>query len=100
MRTPADIFDNAYTYIFIIFMGIPATILYNLLAGILRSLGDSKTPVVFLALSSFLNIFLDFALILWFDAGWRGRHRYGGIPGDLWCSLPMLTWPKNIPSSA
>ena len=46
MRTPADIFDNAYTYIFIIFMGIPATILYNLLAGILRSLGDSKTPVV------------------------------------------------------
>ena len=72
MRTPADIFDNAYTYIFIIFMGIPATILYNLLAGILRSLGDSKTPVVFLALSSFLNIFLDFALILWFDAGVAG----------------------------
>ena len=45
---------------------------YNLLAGILRSLGDSKTPVVFLALSSFLNIFLDFALILWFDAGVAG----------------------------
>ena len=46
--------------------------LYNLLAGIIRSLGDSKTPVYFLALSSFLNIFLDFALILWFDTGVAG----------------------------
>lgn len=72
MRTPADIFANANAYIFVIFMGIPATFLYNLLAGVIRSLGDSKTPVYFLALSSFLNIFLDFALILWFDAGVAG----------------------------
>ena len=72
MNTPADIFAGAYWYIFIIFMGIPATFLYNLLAGIIRSLGDSRTPVYFLALSSALNIFLDFALILWFDAGVAG----------------------------
>ena len=72
MQTPADIFDNAYVYIFVIFMGIPATFLYNLLAGIIRSLGDSRTPVYFLALSSVLNIALDFALILWFDAGVAG----------------------------
>ena len=72
MRTPEDIFAGAYAYIFVIFMGIPATFLYNLLAGILRSLGDSRTPVYFLALSSFLNIFLDFALILWFGAGVAG----------------------------
>lgn len=72
MRTPEDIFDNAYAYIFVIFMGIPATFLYNLLAGIIRSLGDSKTPVYFLALSSVLNIALDFALILGFRAGVAG----------------------------
>ena len=72
MRTPSDIFEGAYAYIFVIFMGIPVTFLYNLLAGILRSLGDSRTPVYFLAMSSFLNIFLDFALILWFDAGVAG----------------------------
>ena len=72
MNTPADIFDDAYAYIFLIFMGIPATFLYNLLAGIIRSLGDSRTPVYFLALSSGLNIFLDFALILWFHAGVAG----------------------------
>lgn len=72
MLTPADIFANAYTYIFVIFMGIPATFLYNLLAGVIRSLGDSKTPVYFLALSSVLNILLDFALILGFQAGVAG----------------------------
>lgn len=72
MQTPEDIFFEADAYIFIIFMGIPATFLYNLLSGILRSLGDSRSPVYFLALSSFLNIFLDFALILWFRAGVAG----------------------------
>ena len=72
MRTPADIFDDACAYIFVIFMGIPATFLYNLLAGVIRSLGDSKTPVYFLALSSVLNIALDFALILGFRAGVAG----------------------------
>ena len=72
MRTPSDIFAEANSYIFVIFIGIPVTFLYNLLAGILRSLGDSRTPVYFLALSSFLNIFLDFALILWFNTGVAG----------------------------
>lgn len=72
MQTPADIFDNAYIYILVIFLGIPATFLYNLLAGIIRALGDSKTPVYFLALSSGLNIFLDLALILWFNMGVAG----------------------------
>lgn len=72
MRTPVDIFGDAYAYIFVIFMGIPATFLYNLLAGVIRSLGDSKTPVYFLALSSALNIALDFALILGFQAGVAG----------------------------
>ena len=72
MDTPEDIFSDAYRYIFIIFMGIPATYLYNLLAGIIRSLGDSRTPVYFLALSSVLNIALDLALILWCGLGVAG----------------------------
>ncbi len=72
MRTPEDIFQGAYAYIFVIFMGIPTTFLYNIVAGIIRSLGDSKTPVYFLAMSSFLNILLDFTLILWFHAGVAG----------------------------
>ena len=43
MNTPADIIDGAYCYIFVIFMGIPATFLYNMVSGIIRSLGDSRT---------------------------------------------------------
>ncbi len=72
MDTPADIYADSYRYIFIIFMGIPATFLYNLLAGVLRSLGDSRTPVVFLALSSGLNIALDVTLILYGGMGVAG----------------------------
>lgn len=59
MNTPEEIFEYAYIYIVIIFWGIPCTFLYNILAAIIRSLGDSKTPVIFLAVSSVLNIALD-----------------------------------------
>ena len=72
MKTPADLFEGANAYIFIIFMGIPAVFLYNLLASIIRSLGDSRTPVYFLALSAGLNMVLDLMFILWFQAGVAG----------------------------
>lgn len=72
MNTPEDVFEYAYRYIFIIFLGIPAAFLYNILAGILRSLGDSKTPVLFLALSSVLNIALDLITIRVFGMGVEG----------------------------
>ncbi len=72
MRTPSDIFEDANRYIFVIFLGIPATYLYNLLSGIIRSLGDSKTPLYFLILSSFINIILDFVFILVFHMGVEG----------------------------
>jgi putative MATE family efflux protein len=66
MNTPEEIFEYAYIYIVIIFLGIPCTFLYNMLAAIIRSLGDSRTPVVFLAISSVLNIVLDLVFILCF----------------------------------
>lgn len=64
MNTPADIIDHAYNYIVVIFIGIPTVFLYNMVSGVIRSLGDSKTPVVFLVLSSIINAVLDFFLIL------------------------------------
>ena len=72
MRTPDDIFTGAYTYIVIIFAGIPATILYNMVSGILRAMGDSKTPLYFLILSAFLNIFLDLFCIIVLHMGVAG----------------------------
>ncbi|MDE6889412.1 MAG: MATE family efflux transporter [Eubacterium sp.] len=72
MNTPPDILQGAYNYIFVIFLGIPVIYMYNLLSGIIRSLGDSKSPLLFLIISSLLNIVLDLALILWFDMGVGG----------------------------
>lgn len=72
MKTPGDIFEDAYIYILIIFIGIPATYLYNVLSGIIRSMGDSRTPLFFLILSSFLNIGLDLLCIINFQMGVAG----------------------------
>lgn len=72
LGTPQDIFEYAYIYILIIFLGIPFTFLYNMLASIARSLGDSKTPVLFLALSSGLNIVLDLVLMIPIPLGVAG----------------------------
>lgn len=72
MKTPDNIINEAYSYIFVIFLGIPVTYLYNLLSGIIRSLGDSKTPVYFLILSSIINIILDIVSIRWLHMGVAG----------------------------
>ncbi len=64
MQTPENIIDGAYKYIVIILAGIPATFLYNMTAGIIRSIGDSKTPVYFLLMSAMLNILLDVYFIV------------------------------------
>lgn len=64
MQTPDDIIDLAYSYISIIFFGIPVTFLYNLTAGIMRSLGDSKTPTYFLIMAAGINVILDIVFII------------------------------------
>lgn len=72
MNTPDTVFSDAYDYIFIIFLGIPVTFLYNILSGIIRSLGDSKSPVVFLIISSVINVGLDLLFIPVFGMGVSG----------------------------
>ena len=64
MSTPDAIYQDAYHYLLIIFLGIPATLLYNYLAGILRAIGDSKTSFYFLVFSACLNVFLDLFCII------------------------------------
>lgn len=71
-RTPAETFQYAYTYIFIVFLGIPATIFYNAVAGIVRSLGNSRTPLVALIFAGLLNALLDIVLIVWGNMGVAG----------------------------
>ncbi len=72
MSTPADIIDEAYLYIVVIFAGIPTTFFYNILASLLRALGDSRTPVIFLITASLINIILDLFLIVVIPMGVMG----------------------------
>lgn len=72
MHTPDDIVSMSYDYIFVIFAGIPFTVLVSLLSGFIRSLGDSKTPLIFLIICSFLNIGMDLLFILKFGMGVKG----------------------------
>ena len=69
MQTPAAYYDYAYWYLLVIFSGIGATVFYNIVAGLLRAVGDSRTPLVFLVLAALLNVGLDFAFIVGF--GWH-----------------------------
>lgn len=69
MQTPDDMFPYAKTYISTIFAGIPGIFLYNYLASVLRSLGDSKTPVFFLICSALMNVVLDLVFVLVFEMG-------------------------------
>lgn len=64
IRTPENIFDDAYYYLLVTFIGIPCTFYYNLLSSVIRALGDSKTPFWFLLFSTVLNILLDLFCIL------------------------------------
>lgn len=72
IQTPDEIFKDAYTFLFIIFLGIPFTFFYNLLSSIIRALGDSKTPFFFLILSSVVNIIIDVILIIELKMGVEG----------------------------
>ena len=72
MQTPAAYYDYAYYYLLVIFCGIPATVFYNIVAGLLRAVGDSKTPLYFLVFSAVLNVGLDFLFILVFRMFYTG----------------------------
>ncbi|WMC91793.1 MATE family efflux transporter [Kineothrix sp. MB12-C1] len=96
MKTPENIFADAYIYIFIIFLGIPATYLYNLLSGIIRAMGDSKTPLVFLTISSVLNIVLDLIFILVFGMGVAGAA-IGTVVSQTVSGIMCLLFIRRFP---
>ncbi len=64
IHTPEELYADAVLYIRIIFLGIPATVLYNYASSVLRAMGDSQHPFYFLLAASVLNIGLDYLLIV------------------------------------
>ena len=72
LQTPPEILEDATRYLIVIFAGIPATMLFNVVSNVLRALGDSKTPLYFLVGGCVLNILLDVLLILYTPLGVMG----------------------------
>ncbi|MCL1831685.1 MAG: MATE family efflux transporter [Oscillospiraceae bacterium] len=72
MQTPAETLDAAYNYIIVIFAGIPAFMMYNILVALMRALGDSKTPLYFLSASCVLNILVTLLFVAVFGWGTKG----------------------------
>ncbi|MBP3199912.1 MAG: MATE family efflux transporter [Butyrivibrio sp.] len=69
LKTPADILDNAASYMAITCIGFIGTALYNTISYIMRGVGDSKTPLYFLIASSFINVFMDLLFVIFFHMG-------------------------------
>ena len=104
MNTPADIIEDSYAYIIVIYYGVAATAFYNLLSCIIRALGDSKTPLIFLVFASFLNVALDLLFIITFHMGVGGAAwatvLSQGVSGLLclgyaWRRFPLLRMEKR-----
>jgi len=97
MQTPAELIDEAYAYVVVMFAGIGITVMFNLLSNVLRAIGDSKTPLLFLAVTSVLNIVLDYFFILALNTGVEGAA-YATIISQLIASLLCLVYIwKKIP---
>lgn len=97
MQTPEDIFADAYAYIMVICAGIAAQMLYNLLASVLRAVGNSKIPLYFLILSAVLNIVLDLILIILFHMGAAGAAYATVISQGVSGVLCLIYIMKRVP---
>ena len=97
MKSPADTYQYAYDYVFVIFLGIPSCILYNYLSGVIRSLGDSRTPIYFLILSSLLNILLDIVSVTILGMGVEGPAWATVISQTISGLLCLAIMPRRYP---
>ncbi len=103
LNTPEEIFDMAYSYISIILLFMTAAMLYNMSAGVLRAVGDSVTPLVFLIISSFINIMLDILFISHMKMGVQGAA-YATVISQTFsfmmcCIYIVIRFPYLIPKA-
>ena len=86
LQTPTDIYDMACDYLAILLLGIVGSAFYNILSGILRGLGDSVMPLLFLIIACGLNVVLD----IWFVASFRM-----GVAGAAWATIISQRFPAR-----
>lgn len=105
MNVPESIFDESYKFMFILALSSVMIILYNLLSGFIRALGDSKTPLYFLIFSSLINIVLNFIFINYFHWGVAGSATGTFVSNTLstilcytymWKKFPLLRLDRKF----
>ena len=97
LNTPEEIFSDAKGYITIVLAALPITGMYNMLSSMLQSLGNSRTPLLFLAISSCLNILLDLAFVLLVDLGVAGLALATVLAQLCSCILCFIHILRNYP---
>lgn len=96
MKAPSSILDMATIYLQIIFIGMPFTVLYNIYSSALRSIGNSTTPLLYLAMSSIINMALDFIFIYFFHLSVVGAGMATVIAEGISAILCMIYTEKNV----
>jgi putative MATE family efflux protein len=97
MKTPEDIYQQAYSYMVIIIAGLCSMVTYNFVSAILRALGNSKVPLYFLIVASIVNVVLDIVLIRNFGMGVEGAAVATVIAQGLAGVLSVLYLIKSFP---
>ncbi len=97
MHTPPEIIGDAYNFIIIIYWGIIVSMLFNLFSNVIRALGDSRTPLIFLIIASIINIALDFVFILVFSMGVSGAALATTISQGISALLCFIYIRKKMP---
>lgn len=96
INTPSEVFEDSKLYLDIYIYGLPFVFLYNVSTGIFSSLGDSKTPFIFLACSSITNIAADILFVTAFDMGVSGVAWATFICQGISCILALIFVIKRI----
>lgn len=97
MRTPDNIMEGASSYLMMIYGGLGATLYYNVLSCILRGVGDSRTPLYFLIVSSLLNVVLDLLFVITFHMGVAGAGLATVIAQGVSAVLCLVYMFKKFP---
>ncbi len=95
MKTPADVMPESMTYLTIYFAGMVGLLFYNMGAGILRAVGDSKRPFYYLVVAAVLNTILDLVFVIVFDMGVSGVAYATIIAQAISAILTMLTLMRS-----
>lgn len=94
-KTPSDVYPESYAYLMIYFSGLSGLLIYNMGAGILRAVGDSKRPFVFLVVSAVVNTVLDLVFVIVFKWGVKGVAYATVIAQAISALLVIITLVKN-----